>query len=80
MKIERELTPREIGFFGKLQDLFVEYNAIVHCNENKEIYVVIDGNESAMWNHDITFRDALDETDIDELFEESCKLHNEKVK
>lgn len=80
MKLKRELTPRETNFFGKLQDLFLEYNAIIECNENKEMYVVVDVQGDALWQKAISFHEFLDDTDIEELFEESCRLHNEKVK
>lgn len=70
MKISRKLTPREIEFFGKLRQLFIDYNAIICCEEAPNLYVVVDFKvESDLSNTDIGFNHFFDDTDIDELFE-----------
>lgn len=79
VKIKRELNLTEVGFFSEFQDICVKYNVIMYCGEDKGIYVVVDAGEDCMYNTDISFSEALDETDIDELFEISCRLHNEQV-
>lgn len=78
MKISRELTTREIEFFGKFRKLFIDYNAIICCEEAPRLYIVVDFKvESDLSNTDIEFNHFLDDTDIDELFEKSHKLHHE---
>ena len=80
MKIERELTSKEIGFFTELEDLLVKYNAIIYSEDKKDIYVVVNRGGNCMYNKDISFDKVLDETGVEELFEKSCCLHNKQVK
>lgn len=73
--LKRVLTQKEAEFLDKLQDLFATYNAIIFCKENKEICIEVEvKEENEGWSDDISFNQFLDDTDIDELFEDNCEL------
>lgn len=65
------LTEREIDFLIKLRALIVEYNAEVHCTKTQNIQLVVDTHLNPGWINPIVFADCLDETDIDNLMEET---------
>lgn len=73
---KRTLTPRETEFLNKLRELFIEYNAMIFCNEDNEIAVCVDVSKLYEFNNDISFNDPFDDTDIDALLEDYDKELN----
>lgn len=65
------LTEREVDFLTRLRALIVEYNAEVHCTKAQNIQLVVDTHLNPDWINPIAFADCLDETDIDNLLEET---------
>lgn len=65
------LTEREIEFLTKLKALMIEYNAEIHCAKAGCIQCIVDAHLNPDWINPIAFSDCLDETDIDNLFEET---------
>lgn len=65
------LTERETEFLTKLRVIIVEYNAEIHCTKAGSIECIVDAHLNPDWITPIVFSDCLDESDIDDLFEES---------
>lgn len=65
------LTEREAVFLTKLSALLIEYNAEIHCTKAQVIQLVVDAHLNPDWINPIPFSNCLDETDINELFEET---------
>lgn len=63
-------TPRETEFLSKLRELFLDFNAMIYCNDDNEICIGVDVDDSHDWSMDLSFNEFFDDTDIDELFEE----------
>lgn len=65
------LTEREIEFLTKFKALIIAYNAEIYCTKAGCIQCVVDVHLNPDWIYPIAFNDCLDETDIDDLFEET---------